>query len=244
MKRVLAVKAEKSRRPGRPVADAAGEPDMREHILDVAEQLFADVGFDAASMRDIASGVGVNPALITYYFGSKQSLFETVYKRRGLLVSAQRIELLEALEARATPPTARELIAAFLSPQFTMKESGPGGLAFVKLQGRLHNGPEDFAFKLRREVYDESTKRYIAALERALPKIDPADISWRMMFLIGTYLYMLAGVDRLRDLSSGRFSADSTEELVARLTQFITGGMTAPSTEDAPGLSVRASPRR
>src|ERR1700748_3859017 len=52
--------------------------DKREHILIVAEQLFAEKGFDGTSVRDIAQSAGVNLAMISYYFGSKEKLLEAL----------------------------------------------------------------------------------------------------------------------------------------------------------------------
>lgn len=214
------------RRPGRP----AGGEDVWETILDVGEQLFATHGFSGTSIRDIAASARVNQAMIGYHFGSKTGLFEAVFKRRGSWIVQRRMELLDALEARrGRPPTLSELVEAYLRPQFDMKSSGPAGLAFCRLQARLHNEPEDLAFRLRRKVYDVSTKRYIRALERALPDVDPADVSFRMMFVIGTYLYMLAGVDRLDDLSDHRFTATDLDELVTRMVAFLVGGLKAPN---------------
>lgn len=216
----------KRRRPGRPVRGV----DIRQRILDVGEQRFAENGYSGTSLRDVANHAGVNQALVTYYFGSKIGFFEAVFKRRGLEVAQRRLELIEALEAKLDhPPKVRDLIEAYLRPQFDMKRSGPAGLAFVTLQARLHTEPEELAFRLRREVYDASTKRYIAALERALPNADPADVSFRMMFLIGTYLYMLSGVDRLADLSDSRYTSRDQDELVTRMVDFLEGGFTAAS---------------
>ncbi|MES1161400.1 MAG: TetR family transcriptional regulator, partial [Bacteroidota bacterium] len=48
--------------------------DKREHILIVAEELFGENGFDGTSVRDIAHKAGVNLAMISYYFGSKEKL--------------------------------------------------------------------------------------------------------------------------------------------------------------------------
>jgi AcrR family transcriptional regulator len=48
--------------------------DKREHILVIAEQLFGERGFDGTSVRDIAQSAGVNLAMISYYFGSKEKL--------------------------------------------------------------------------------------------------------------------------------------------------------------------------
>ncbi len=57
--------------------------DKREHILIVAEELFAEKGFDGTSVRDIAQRAGVNLAMISYYFGSKEKLLESLIEIRS-----------------------------------------------------------------------------------------------------------------------------------------------------------------
>jgi AcrR family transcriptional regulator len=57
--------------PGRRV----GRPDTRSQILDAARAQFIEVGYRAATVRSIAAAAGVDPALISYFFGSKQHLF-------------------------------------------------------------------------------------------------------------------------------------------------------------------------
>ena len=56
--------------------------DKKDHILDVAEKIFSDLGFDGASTRMISSEAGVNMALLNYYFGSKEGLFLAVFERK------------------------------------------------------------------------------------------------------------------------------------------------------------------
>lgn len=57
--------------------------DKRAQILAVAEQLFADNGFDGTSVRDIAQLANVNLAMISYYFGSKEKLLEALIEDRA-----------------------------------------------------------------------------------------------------------------------------------------------------------------
>ncbi len=52
-----------------------GNPDTREAILGAARSVFADKGFDKASIRAIASAADVDPALVHHYFGTKDQLF-------------------------------------------------------------------------------------------------------------------------------------------------------------------------
>lgn len=217
------------RRAGRPAVDR----DTRNLILDVAEQLFAEKGYVLTATREIAQLANVRQSMISYYFQTKRALFEAVFKRRAMHLSELRSRYLdELLETTGGKPTVAEVIRAYLAPQFELKRSGAGGLAFVRMQSRLHNEPEELAFKLRRDVYDQCTKRYIAVLEGLLPQVDPADINWRMVFLVGTYMYMLADVDRLEDLSDGRFRTGNPDELIARMTNFLATGFQAASTPE------------
>lgn len=52
-----------------------GTPDTREAILAVARRRFAIRGYDATSVRDIATAASVDPALVIHYFGTKEGLF-------------------------------------------------------------------------------------------------------------------------------------------------------------------------
>lgn len=56
--------------------------DKKEAILQIAEKLFSELGFDAASTRHIATDAGVNMAMLNYYFGSKDGLYKAVIERR------------------------------------------------------------------------------------------------------------------------------------------------------------------
>ena len=64
---------------GRP-ADT-DQQDLKKQILDTAEALFSDNGYAATSIRRIAEGSGVNPALVHYYFSNKKSLLQSVLDR-------------------------------------------------------------------------------------------------------------------------------------------------------------------
>lgn len=52
-------------------------------IMEGAEELISEKGFNATTVRDIADKAGVNLAMISYYFGSKDKLLEAIFDRRG-----------------------------------------------------------------------------------------------------------------------------------------------------------------
>ncbi len=69
------------RRPRRRRHAADADAGTRERILDVALARFAELGFDGASTRAIATRAGVNQGLIPYYFGTKEALWREAVDR-------------------------------------------------------------------------------------------------------------------------------------------------------------------
>lgn len=86
-----------SRPPGRPAADRAG--DAREELLEAAGRLFARDGMGQTSLRQVADEAGVTPAMVHYYFGGKEGLYEALLERTFST-------LLQEVGAVATEPAA------------------------------------------------------------------------------------------------------------------------------------------
>src|SRR6186713_1123670 len=86
------------------------EHSAREQILDAAEQLFARKGLGPTTIKEIGKAAGQNPALLYYYFGSKEELYRAVLQRvmSGMLARGG-----AAFDAAPSPPDAiRALVAA------------------------------------------------------------------------------------------------------------------------------------
>ena len=99
-------KPRKARRPGRPRAD---DGNQRERLLDAALAAFAADGIAATSLRGIAAKAGVTPALVNYYFGSKEQLVDAVVAERAVPAIGV---LRESLLAAGADP--RALASAFV----------------------------------------------------------------------------------------------------------------------------------
>ena len=57
--------------------------DKQLKIMETAEELFAEKGFSGTSVRDIADAAAVNVAMISYYFGSKEKMLESIFTYRA-----------------------------------------------------------------------------------------------------------------------------------------------------------------
>ena len=57
--------------------------DKKENIINAAVELFAEKGFEGTSIRELAAKAGVNVAMVNYYFGSKEKLFEAMVQYKA-----------------------------------------------------------------------------------------------------------------------------------------------------------------
>jgi TetR/AcrR family transcriptional regulator len=80
------------------------EKDARTKLMETATELFAHKGFNAVSIRELARTAGVNSALISYYFKSKDGLYQEVLEEQFVLI-AQLLQEVENLSP--TSPTER-----------------------------------------------------------------------------------------------------------------------------------------
>ena len=92
----------------------------REAILDAARRRFAAQGFEGATMRAIARDAGVDPALVSYYFGSKSGLFV-----ESLQLPVNPGDAIDALLAEGTDDLAARLVTRFLQVWDNPVTGGP-----------------------------------------------------------------------------------------------------------------------
>ncbi|HJS78693.1 MAG TPA: TetR family transcriptional regulator [Burkholderiales bacterium] len=204
--------------------------ETRTRILDAAEELFMQHGFEGTSMRQLTSRAGVNLAAVNYHFGSKDALIEAVLRRRLDPMNAARIAALEELEneGRASAPEA--IIRAFVGPSLRMIEDArSGGRNFIRLLGRTYTDPAKGIRALIGQMYAPAMERYKRALQRALPQMPADELVWRMHFMFGTLAYTLAATDTVQLIAGckpqDRYDARLLEE---RLTAFLAAGLHAP----------------
>jgi AcrR family transcriptional regulator len=102
-------------------------PNAREAILDAAESRFAAHGFDGTTIKQIAGAVGVNTALLYYYFADKEALYAAVIAR---LLGRLSEEMSKSMAPGAPPD---EAIRAFAATQGAVFAANP---RMIKIVGR------------------------------------------------------------------------------------------------------------
>lgn len=210
-----------------------GRSSAREQLLDCAEQLFAEHGPGGVSLRAINAEAGLSAAALHYHFGTKQALIEALLERRMAGPMERRRELLDAIEARGAPASARELLEVLVRPLAElMTREGEGGRRYVHLLSRLQaEGGMDRAFVVRR--FGQGVARLEPLLQAALPELPASVVRLRLGLAIELLLRGLAGWETLSDQVA---SKDLTlDEFVGVLLDFLTGALEAPNHQNTLG---------
>ena len=231
-----------------PIAEARRPTVTKEKILDAAEGLFMEHGFEATSLRTITAAAVVNLAAVNYHFGSKEELFQTVLTRRLDPMNQKRVDLLTRLERDAAPdalPCDRILSAMFIPALELARDPARGGKNFLRLLGRAYADPAPFIRKFLAEQYAVMISRFKAAFGRALPDLPKKELSWRLHFIMGALSYTLAGTDALRLIAELTPAETGNDEvLLQRLAPFLLAGLQSPVPDIAEAARVpKSGPR-
>lgn len=205
--------------------------DTKRRILDTAEELFMEHGFEATSLRLITTAAGVNLAAANYHFGSKEELFQAVFTRRLDPMNHDRMALLAAYEAAAGKAlTCEKIISAMFIPALKLaRDHEQGGKNFLRLLGRAYADPAPFIREFLASQYAEMIGRFRAAFGNALPHLPREEVSWRLHFVMGALSYTLAGTDGLKLIAQYHpENTDNDELLLKRLAPFLAAGLRAP----------------
>src|SRR4051812_6511003 len=228
--------------PRKAVALDATSADTKTRILDAAERLFVEHGFEATSLRSLTAAASVNLAAVNYHFGSKEELFQAVLTRRLDPMNQERIELLDRIEREGLGRvlSCEKILFAMLIPALRLaRDEERGGKNFLRLLGRAYADPAPFIRHFLSEQYAEMIGRYKEAFQKALPHLSRQELTWRLHFVMGALSYTLAGTDALKVIAQvAPGERDNDELLIQRLAPFLVAGLKAPALTDSRKLEL------
>ncbi len=198
--------------------------DRRRSILLAAEKLFALHGYDAVSIRQIADEVDVPLALVGYYLGPKQALFQAIFAAWSRTID----ERLAALHLAATTPLRagrlKLIVQAFVKPVLRMRASPEGEFhALLVARELLLHWPE--TDQVLTDHFDPMAHAFIDALVEALPGAARTDVVWCHQFTLGALVNHMSDA-RIERLSCGQARANDPAAH-AMLLRFMESGIRA-----------------
>ncbi|MBN2270796.1 MAG: TetR/AcrR family transcriptional regulator [Sedimentisphaerales bacterium] len=163
---------------------------VRERLLDTAERLFSEHGFEGTSVRELASAAGCNIASVNYYFGSKEKLYEEIFRRHLIPMRNARIASIDRVMTESSGrPKLEDLLQSFANAFIEPLADETKAARFMKLMGRemvdSHLPSDVFA----KEMAIPTLKAIQIALLKACPGLDESRAVLVAYSIIGQLLH-------------------------------------------------------
>ena len=197
----------------------------KERILGAAEVLFAQHGFDGASLRQLTTAAGVNLAAVNYHFGSKERLVEEVFRRRLDSLNAKRLAAL-AKVADAEDTTLEDVLDAYIRPALDLSHDGNGSL-FMRVLARAFAEHDDTLRQFLSENYGHVMRQFTAEFARLLPQLSKPELYWRIDLVTGALTHAMSGFGMIQRKSDVSEHAH-LEQTVHHLIRFAVAGLSHP----------------
>jgi AcrR family transcriptional regulator len=233
-------------KPGARIEDGRNQSGdkTRIRIIEAAEELFADAGYEGASLRKIMANAGVSISLINYHFGNKEGLLRAIFEHKAAPLNKQRHDLILAAE-RANPiPKLDDLLRGYFLPSFRDSlRRKPHADHFMRLVSRIGSDNSEIAREMMREFFDDFQRHFIGVLKLALPEHDEETLLWRLHCLLCIIIHTLNNPGRIYELSGGVCDFHDVDYAFEQLLPFLRAGLEAPPAKMAPrvGKTSRAT---
>lgn len=219
-----ATHAETTRRRRGPLS-RSDSAQLKARILDCAERLFAEHGYDGTSIRDIAALAQVQLAMVGYHYGAKDQLLDAVLSRRAAVLGSERMQALSAARARFPGPVPPEVLIGDFVQCFLARAArrDSGWRSYAKLVADLANSSSWGA--LVSKHYDDVARAYIEELQRNYPDADPEKIVQGFFYIAGVMVAACSRPGRIERLSHARYRSVDLTAMLPNMVQFMAGGL-------------------
>lgn len=211
------------KRAGAAARQAEPRPDRKLAILLAAEKLFAERGYHAVTIRQIAEEAGVPLALVGYYYGQKHELFHAIFAHWNRTIE-ERLAALQAALAQDSSDRLRAILEAFVAPVLRLRASSEGEYYALLVARELYHATEE-TDRVLRAYFDPMAHAFLDALHAALPHATRGQIAWCYQFALGALLHHLSD-GRIERLSRGE-SLPGDPAAHELLIAFVVGGFRA-----------------
>ena len=217
--------------PGHNAHDGPAERGVQDRLVEAAEELFCNRGYNETSVRDIAAAAGCNIASVNYYFGGKDNLYVEVWRRHLAELRDVRLASIEEVMSGSGRPQLEELLKSYANSFIEPLVDGGRSERFITLMAREMIEP-----RLPRDMFlKDMIVPVMSALEQAMQRICP----WLLQERVQLVILSIVGQLMHTVLAKGMFERGNhpgvpgldLEEMVEHIVRFSAAGIRAYQSE-------------
>ncbi|WP_375753789.1 TetR/AcrR family transcriptional regulator [Vibrio sp. HN007] len=200
----------------------------KDKILDVAESLFAEQGFNDTSLRAITSKANVNLASVNYHFGDKKTLVRAVLDRYLEAFMPAVGDALVELNHR-DQFTMDEVFETLRNPLLKLNDIRPNGAnRFMLLVGRGYTDVQGHLRWFITTRYSEVLSQFVNSVKLANTEIEDQTLFWRLHFTLGTCIFTMATSKALAEIAYNDYGQTVDSNVVIdQLIPYLAAGVAA-----------------
>jgi len=208
--------------------NAASNKPVQDRLLNAAEELFCEHGYDDVSVRDIAAAAACNIASVNYYFGSKDKLYTEVWHRHLQLMRDSRIASIDKVMSQDQgQPRLEDLLRsyanAFIKPMVDESKGHP----FIKLMAREmvdRHLPQNMLLK-------EMIIPVMTALQEALlkicPRLEQSKARLAILSIVGQLIHTVVAETMFEQTDNPNIPKFDLTEVLNHIVKFSAAGIQA-----------------
>lgn len=201
---------------------------VRERLLDTAERLFSEHGFEGTSVRDLASAAGCNIASVNYYFGGKEKLYEEVFRRHLIPMTDIRIASIDKVMTQSNgKPELEVLLRAFANAFIEPLADEAKASRFMKLMIREmidNHLPSDLFVK---DVVIPTMGAMQTGVVKACPGLDEARVPLIVHSVIGQLVQAVHSERMLEQAKVADIPKFELAKVIDHIVKFSAAGIRA-----------------
>jgi len=190
--------------------------DVKNRLLDAAEVLFCEKGFDRTSVRELTTAAGCNVAAVNYYFGGKDKLYAEMFRRQfGMMIQGNLDSISRVMEG--PEPTLEKLLYEVIGPPVRrVAQNERGGQVmrlFIREVLNMQIAPESIAKDMKTKFFDHLGR----AIVQFVPELAEENILMVVFSFDGVVLHPFLFINFYRKMMPDL----DTEVLIHHMVRFV-----------------------
>jgi AcrR family transcriptional regulator len=203
------------------------EASSKDKLFRSAEELFSTKGFREVSVRDIATRAGVHFALVAYYFGGKQALFNKIFHSHVAPLVEDGMKRLNSITKDGRKPSVEEILRTWILPCLRLGDHKEGRMIHLRIIANLSHKRWEYTQEASGYM-QHSHNAFIKALHSCLPYLSTETLMWRLHFVMGALFFGIRQPAALMALSGGRCDPKDLEATFDQILPYAAAGFRAP----------------
>ena len=203
------------------------EGTTKERILNAAEILFSEHGYQNVSMKNITDLAQTNIASVNYHFRTKLGLLADVFSHRARELNKERLRRLQecAKTSNDGEVEVEEILRAFLEPSYRTGQESEHGKHFQRIMSQMSASPNAEVRQILFQTFDKVCQEFLSLLKKARKDISREEFYWRVSFIYGAMMYVHSNNGRIQSLAGSGFDAGDMTKAVHYMVPFLAEGM-------------------